>query len=120
MSQVRKFYRGGKGKVPVTINVNTGETPENNNVVDSQKAQGTFTIDGRTYSGPGLAEDLERTGAMYSPYTEHIYRSVADAIRNGQSVVFDSKKNIISGMDGKWGLSEKDNDRLSNVGRSSF
>ena len=30
MSQVRKFYRGGKGKVPVTINVNTGETPENN------------------------------------------------------------------------------------------
>lgn len=120
MSQVRKFYRGGKGKVPVTINVNTGETPENNNVVDSQKAQGTFTIDGKTYSGPGLAEDLERTGAMYSPYTEHIYRSVADAIRNGQSVVFDSKKNIISGMDGKWGLSEKDNDRLSNVGRSSF
>lgn len=120
MSQVRKFYRGGKGKVPVTINVNTGETPENNNVVDSQKAQGTFTIDGKTYSGPGLAEDLERTGAMYSPYTEHIYRSVANAIRNGQSVVFDSKKNIISGMDGKWGLSEKDNDRLSNVGRSSF
>ena len=120
MSQVRKFYRGGKGKVPVTINVNTGEAPENNNVVDSQKAQGTFTIDGKTYSGPGLAEDLERTGAMYSPYTEHIYRSVADAIRNGQSVVFDSKKNIISGMDGKWGLSEKDNDRLSNVGRSSF
>lgn len=120
MSQVRKFYRGGKGKVPVTINVNTGETPENNNVVDSQKAQGTFTIDGKTYSGPGLAEDLERTGAMYSPYTEHIYRSIADAIRNGQSVVFDSKKNIISGMDGKWGLSEKDNDRLSNVGRSSF
>ena len=120
MSQVRKFYRGGKGKVPVTINVNTGETPENNNVVDSQKAQGTFTIDGKTYSGPGLAEDLERTGAMYSPYTEHIYRSVADAIRNGQSVVFDSKNNIISGMDGKWGLSEKDNDRLSNVGRSSF
>ena len=101
MSQVRKFYRGGKGKVPVTINVNTGETPENNNVVDSQKAQGTFTIDGKTYSGPGLAEDLERTGAMYSPYTEHIYRSVADAIRNGQSVVFDSKKNITSGMDGK-------------------
>ena len=101
MSQVRKFYRGGKGKVPVTINVNAGETPENNNVVDSTKAQGTFTIDGKTYSGPGLAEDLERTGAIYSPDTEHIYRSIADAIRNGQSVVYDSKKNLISGMDGK-------------------
>lgn len=120
MSQVRKFYNGGKGKVPVTINVNAGEVPADNNVVDSIKAQGTFTIDGKTYSGPGLAEDLERTGAMYSPDTEHIYRSIADAIRNGQSVVYDSKKNLIAGMDGKWGLSEKDNDRLSNVGRSSF
>lgn len=120
MSQVRKFYKGGKGKVPVTINVNTGEAPADNNVVDSAKAQGTFTIDGKTYSGPGLAEDLERTGAMYSPDTEHIYRSIAEAVRNGQSVVYDSKKNLIAGMDGKWGLSEKDNDRLSNVGRSSF
>lgn len=120
MSKVRKFYNGGKGKVPVTINVNSGEAPADNNVVDSPKTQGTFTIDGKTYSGPGLAEDLERTGAMYSPDTEHIYRSIADAIRNGQSVVYDSKKNLIAGMDGKWGLSEKDNDRLSNVGRSSF
>ena len=38
MSQVRKFYRGGKGKVPVTINVNTGETTENNNVVEIYKS----------------------------------------------------------------------------------
>lgn len=120
MSKVRKFYRGGKGQIPVTINVNAGEVPVDNNVVDSPKTQGTFTIDGKTYSGPGLAEDLERTGAMYSPDTEHIYKSVADAIRNGQSVVYDSEKNLISGMDGKWGLSERDNNRLSNVGRSSF
>lgn len=120
MSKVRKFYNGGKGKVPVTINVNTGEVPADNNVVDAAKAQGTFTIDGKTYSGPGLAEDLERTGAMYSPDTEHIYKSIAEAVRNGQSVVYNSKKNLISGMDGKWGLSEKDNDRLSNVGRGSF
>ena len=104
MSQVLKFKKGNNLPSPALSKENASENPI---------SHGRLIIDGQVFDGDNIVDELRSAGSLYSPDVKHIYDSIADAIQNGSDVNYDSKQGVISGMDGKWGISDRQNNRLS-------
>ena len=104
MSQVLKFKKGNNLPSP------TLPKEENN---ENTISHGRLIIDGQVFDGDNIVDELRSAGSLYSPDVRHIYDSIADAIATGSDVNYDSKQGVISGMDGKWGISDRQNNRLS-------
>ena len=104
MSQVLKFKKGNNLPSPALPKEDANENPI---------SHGRLIIDGQVFDGDNIVDELRSAGSLYSPDVKHIYDSIADAIQNGSDVNYDSKQGVISGMDGKWGISDKQNNRLS-------
>lgn len=104
MSQVLKFKKGNNLPSPALPKEDANENPI---------SHGRLIIDGQVFDGDNIVDELRSAGSLYSPDVKHIYDSVADAIATGSDVNYDSKQGVISGMDGKWGISNKQNNRLS-------
>lgn len=104
MSQVLKFKKGNNLPSPALPKENASENPI---------SHGRLIIDGQVFDGDNIVNELRSAGSLYSPDVKHIYDSIADAIQNGSDVNYDSKQGVISGMDGKWGISDRQNNRLS-------
>lgn len=104
MSQVLKFKKGNNLPSPALSKEDANENPI---------SHGRLIIDGQVFDGDNIVDELRSAGSLYSPDVKHIYDSIADAIQNGSDVNYDSKQGVISGMDGKWGISDRQNNRLS-------
>lgn len=104
MSQVLKFKKGNNLPSPALPKEDANENPI---------SHGRLIIDGQVFDGDNIVDELRSAGSLYSPDVKHIYDSIADAIQNGSDVNYDSKQGVISGMDGKWGISDRQNNRLS-------
>lgn len=104
MSQVLKFKKGNNLPSPALPKENASENPI---------SHGRLIIDGQVFDGDNIVDELRSAGSLYSPDVKHIYDSIADAIATGSDVNYDSKQGVISGMDGKWGISDRQNNRLS-------
>lgn len=104
MSQVLKFKKGNNLPSPALPKENASENPI---------SHGRLIIDGQVFDGDNIVDELRSAGSLYSPDVRHIYDSIADAIATGSDVNYDSKQGVISGMDGKWGISDRQNNRLS-------
>lgn len=104
MSQVLKFKKGNNLPSPALPKEDANENPI---------SHGRLIIDGQVFDGDNIVDELRSAGSLYSPDVKHIYDSIADAIAAGSDVNYDSKQGVISGMDGKWGISNKQNNRLS-------
>ena len=104
MSQVLKFKKGNNLPSPALPKEDANENPI---------SHGRLIIDGQVFDGDNIVDELRSAGSLYSPDVKHIYDSIADAIHNGSDVNYDSKQGVVSGMDGKWGISDKQNNRLS-------
>ena len=104
MSQVLKFKKGNNLPSPASPKEEANENPI---------SHGRLIIDGQVFDGDNIVDELRSAGSLYSPDVKHIYDSIADAIQNGSDVNYDSKQGVISGMDGKWGISNRQNNRLS-------
>ena len=81
--------------------------------VKKYQAGGSLTIGGQTYKGDNLAEDLRAKGRLFSPEVQNVYNRIADAVANGANISYDDRTDTITGMDGMWGISQKENDKLS-------
>ena len=104
MSQVLKFKKGNNLPSPTLPKEDANENPI---------SHGRLIIDGQVFDGDNIVDELRSAGSLYSPDVRHIYDSIADAIATGSDVNYDSKQGVISGMDGKWGISDRQNNRLS-------
>lgn len=104
MSQVLKFKKGNNLPSPALPKEENNENPI---------SHGRLIIDGQVFDGDNIVDELRSAGSLYSPDVRHIYDSIADAIATGSDVNYDSKQGVISGMDGKWGISDRQNNRLS-------
>lgn len=104
MSQVLKFKKGNNLPSPALPKEDANENPI---------SHGRLIIDGQVFDGDNIVDELRSAGSLYSPDVKHIYDSIADAIATGSDVNYDSKQGVISGMDGKWGISDRQNNRLS-------
>ena len=104
MSQVLKFKKGNNLPSPTLPKEENNENPI---------SHGRLIIDGQVFDGDNIVDELRSAGSLYSPDVRHIYDSIADAIATGSDVNYDSKQGVISGMDGKWGISDRQNNRLS-------
>lgn len=104
MSQVLKFKKGNNLPSPTLPKEENNENPI---------SHGRLIIDGQVFDGDNIVDELRSAGSLYSPDVRHIYDSIADAIAAGSDVNYDSKQGVISGMDGKWGISDRQNNRLS-------
>lgn len=104
MSQVLKFKKGNNLPSPALPKEDANENPI---------SHGRLIIDGQVFDGDNIVDELRSAGSLYSPDVKHIYDSIADAIATGSDVNYDSKQGVISGMDGKWGISNRQNNRLS-------
>ena len=104
MSQVLKFKKGNNLPSPALPKEDANENPI---------SHGRLIIDGQVFEGDNIVDELRSAGSLYSPDVKHIYDSIADAIATGSDVNYDSKQGVISGMDGKWGISNRQNNRLS-------
>lgn len=104
MSQVLKFKKGNNLPSPALPKEDANENPI---------SHGRLIIDGQVFDGDNIVDELRSAGSLYSPDVKHIYDSIADAIQSGSDVNYDSKQGVISGMDGKWGISNRQNNRLS-------
>ena len=104
MSQVLKFKKGNNLPSPALPKEDANENPI---------SHGRLIIDGQVFDGDNIVDELRSAGSLYSPDVRHIYDSIADAIATGSDVNYDSKQGVISGMDGKWGISDRQNNRLS-------
>lgn len=104
MSQVLKFKKGNNLPSPTLPKEEASENPI---------SHGRLIIDGQVFDGDNIVDELRSAGSLYSPDVKHIYDSIADAIATGSDVNYDSKQGVISGMDGKWGISNRQNNRLS-------
>lgn len=104
MSQVLKFKKGNNLPSPTLPKEENNENPI---------SHGRLIIDGQVFDGDNIVDELRSAGSLYSPDVRHIYDSIAEAIATGSDVNYDSKQGVISGMDGKWGISDRQNNRLS-------
>ena len=104
MSQVLKFKKGNNLPSPALPKEDANENPI---------SHGRLIIDGQVFDGDNIVDELRSAGSLYSPDVKYIYDSIADAIATGSDINYDSKQGVISGMDGKWGISDRQNNRLS-------